>query len=110
MPERLGGSITKGRERVAVWASFDGGRSWPMKRRVHGGPSGYSNLAAGRPGTPSAGRIFLLFESTPDGGERGIQVAVFNLAWLLDGRDPNGFRDTRLNEAAVAPESASLPP
>jgi len=91
MPDQLGGSVTKGRERLTVWASFDGGRTWPVKRLVCPGPSGYSNLAAGRPGTPSAGRVFLLFEAGKKEAGRTIQVAVFNLAWLLDGRDPAAF-------------------
>ena len=91
MPDQLGGSVTKGRERRTVWASFDGGRTWPVKRLVCPGPSGYSNLAAGRPGTPSAGRVFLLFEAGKKEAGRTIQVAVFNLAWLLDGRDPAAF-------------------
>jgi hypothetical protein len=52
---------------------------------VYAGPSGYSNLAVGRAGTPSAGRIFLLFEGGPGGRRAGIQVAVFNLSWLLNG-------------------------
>lgn len=91
MPDQVGGSVTKGRERITVWASFDGGRSWPLKRLVHAGPSGYSNLAAGRPGTPSEGRIFLLFEGGRKKKTLGIQVAVFNLAWLFDGRSPAEF-------------------
>ena len=36
------------RERVTVWASFDGGETWPVKRLVEDGPSRYSSLAAGR--------------------------------------------------------------
>jgi sialidase-1 len=91
MPEQVGGSVTKGRENVTVWASFDGGRSWPVKRLVYDGPSGYSNLTAGRPGTPSAGRVLLLFEGGRKKRNEAIQVAVFNLAWLLDGRDPAEF-------------------
>ena len=87
MPNQVGGSVTKGREKLTVWASFDGGSTWPIKRLVHDGPSGYSNLAAGRPGTPSSGRIFLLFEGSKKRRNDAIQVAVFNLAWLLDGRD-----------------------
>lgn len=50
------------RVRMTVWASFDGGKSWPVKRLVHHGPSAYSSLTAGRPGTPSAGWICLQFE------------------------------------------------
>ena len=70
----------KGRTNGTVWASFDGGRTWPLKREVYAGSFAYSSLAAGRPGTPSEGRIFLHFES--DGGSR---VARFNLSWLLGG-------------------------
>lgn len=67
------------RERATVWASFDGGKTWPMKRLVHKGPSAYSSLHAGRPGTPSEGWIYLHFES------EGSKMARFNLSWLLEG-------------------------
>jgi len=67
------------RERATVWASFDGGVTWPVKRLVFEGASGYSSLTAGRPGTPSEGWIYLHFESG------GSQVARFNLAWLMAG-------------------------
>ncbi len=70
------------RERGTVWASFDGGATWPVKRLVYEGPSAYSSLTAGRPGTPSEGRIFLHFEGGPKGGS---QVARFNLSWLAQG-------------------------
>lgn len=87
MPKQVGGSTSQGREKITVWASFDGGKTWPVKRLVHAGPSAYSNLGVGRPGTPGAGRIFLHYE----GGEKhcyeGVYVAAFNLAWLLAGRD-----------------------
>ncbi len=87
MPKQVGGSTNVGRERVTVWASFDGGKTWPVKRLVHPGPSAYSNLGAGRAGTPSEGKIFLHYE----GGEKhcyeGVHVAVFNLSWLLNGRE-----------------------
>jgi sialidase-1 len=67
------------RERGTVWASFDGGKTWPIKRLVTDGPFAYSSLDAGRPGSKSQGTIFLLFESG------GAKVARFNLAWLLGG-------------------------
>ena len=67
------------RVRMTVWASFDGGKSWPVKRLVSAGPGAYSSLDAGRPGTPGAGWIYLLFE----GG--GGKMARFNLSWLLAG-------------------------
>jgi len=95
MPDRVGASITKGREKITVWASFDGGRTWPIKRLVFDGPSGYSNLAAGRAGTPSGGRIYLLFEGGADGRRSGIQVVAFNLSWLLNGRNLVDLISTR---------------
>lgn len=67
------------RERLTVWASFDGGQTWPLKRLVHEGRSAYSSLACGRAGTSSEGWIYLQFEG---GGSR---VARFNLAWVLGG-------------------------
>ena len=70
----------EGRRRGTVWASFDGGQTWPLKRLVDERPFTYSSLAAGRPGTPSEGWIYLHYE-----GASGSHVARFNLAWLLDG-------------------------
>lgn len=90
MPKQVGASTGKGREKVTVWASFDGGRTWPVKRLVHDGPGAYSNLGVGRAGTPSQGRIFLVFEGGAADCYEAVYVASFNLAWLLDGRDVAG--------------------
>lgn len=70
------------RERATVWGSFDGGKTWPVKRLVYEGNSAYSSLNAGRPGTPSEGWVYLHFEGGPGGGSH---VARFNLSWLLAG-------------------------
>ncbi len=72
------------REKMTVWASFDQGKSWPVKRLVYEGPAAYSSLAVGRPGTPSDGLIFLQFEGGPEGMYSAIQLARFNLAWLTE--------------------------
>jgi len=72
----------KGRRNGYVWASFDGGRTWPVRRRVFEGSFAYSSLDAGRPGTASAGWVYLLFEGGPKGGGT---VARFNLSWVLGG-------------------------
>jgi sialidase-1 len=74
------------RERATVWASLDGGKTWPVKRLIFEGPGAYSSLTAGRPGTASEGWIYLHFEGGPKGGS---QVARFNLSWLLAGQ-PTG--------------------
>lgn len=71
------------RERVTVWASFDGGKTWPIKRLIDAGRSGYSSLAVGRPNTPSAGWIYLHYEHDPF---KGAHISRFNLAWILGGQ------------------------
>ena len=71
------------RERVTVWASFDGGKTWPIKRLIDAGRSGYSSLAVGRPNTPSAGWIYLHYEHDPI---KGAYISRFNLAWILGGQ------------------------
>jgi sialidase-1 len=68
-----------GRHHGTVWASFDGGKTWPLKRLVYKGGFAYSSLSAGRPATKSEGWIYLHFESG------GSKVARFNLSWLLKG-------------------------
>ena len=84
---------TRDRINGTVWASFDGGKTWPIKRRLGDGKFGYSSLAAGRPGTPSAGWIYVQFEGSPVGDrkwrprpEMENGIARFNLTWLLEGR------------------------
>jgi sialidase-1 len=68
------------RFQMSVWTSFNGAATWPIKRLIDQGHSAYSSLAAGKDGT-----IYLLYE----GGDKKlydeINVAVFNLKWLLDG-------------------------
>jgi len=69
----------RGRHHGTVWGSFDGGKTWPIKRLVHEGAFAYSSLNAGRPGTRSQGWIYLNFESG------GSKMARFTLSWLLKG-------------------------
>ena len=91
MPKQVGASTSKGREKITVWASFDGGKSWPLKRLVFDGPSAYSNLGVGRTGTPSQGKIYLVFEGGAGGHYEAVQIVAFNLSWLLNGRDFRTF-------------------
>ena len=85
------------RERVTVWASFDGGGTWPIKRLVDPGRSGYSSLAVGGTGTASEGWIYLFYEHDPF---KGAHIARFNLAWLLGG-EPTG--DGSVPQSSPAP-------
>ena len=41
----------------------------------------------GRTSTPSQGKIYLLFEGGPRSWDEAVQVAAFNLSWVLDARD-----------------------
>lgn len=70
------------RIRGTVWASFDGGKTWPVKRLVDEGSFAYSSMAAGRKGTTSEGIIYLFYESNNGG-----KMARFNLNWLTNGVD-----------------------
>lgn len=72
----------QGRRNGHVWASFDGGETWPVRRQIFEGAFAYSTLNAGRPGTPSEGWIYLLYEGGPEGGGT---FARFNLSWILQG-------------------------
>ncbi|KAA3605568.1 MAG: exo-alpha-sialidase [Planctomycetota bacterium] len=69
----------QGRKLGTIWVSFDGGKTWPLKRLVQKGPFAYSSMNAGRRHTPSQGWIFLHFEG------KGSQIARLNLRWLLQG-------------------------
>jgi len=102
--DQAGASRAGGREKITVWASFDGGETWPIKRLVFDGPSAYSNLGVGRSGTPSEERIYLLFEGGPRGAGSAVQVAVFNLSWLLEGeKTGNGEVPERAVESNTKP-------
>jgi sialidase-1 len=69
-----------GRNHGTVWASFDGGKSWPVKRLLESGSFAYSSMTSGRTGTPTEGWIYLHYET--NGGSK---VARFNLSWILKG-------------------------
>ncbi|MEE9602606.1 MAG: sialidase family protein [Thermoguttaceae bacterium] len=78
-------SPNRDRKDVTVWGSFDGAKTWPIKRRIFEGPSAYSSLTAGRPGTPSEGWICILLEGSKKHRYGAAQLARFNLSWLLKG-------------------------
>ncbi|MFT5108364.1 MAG: hypothetical protein ACI8XO_005108 [Verrucomicrobiales bacterium] len=71
-------------ENGTVWASFNGGKTWPIKRLATPGSSGYSSMNAGRPGTASEGWIYLMAET------HGAVVVRFNLSWLIEGGEATG--------------------
>ena len=70
-----------GRKQGTIWGSFDGGKTWPIKRLIYEGSFAYSSMSVGRPGTVSEGWVYLHVESG-----KGSKVARFNLRWLLEGK------------------------
>lgn len=84
-------SATDQRRDVTVWVSFDGAKTWPLKRRIFKGPSSYSSLAAGRVGTASEGWIYALLEGGKEHRYEDGHFARFNLSWLLQGTWEEGI-------------------
>ncbi len=73
-------TTSRTRENVCVQLSYDEGYSWPVRRVLEPGPSGYSDLAVG-----PAATIYCLYESGR--GTSRLTLARFNLEWLTDSND-----------------------
>ena len=65
------------REKMTVRLSYDGGRTWPLSKLIHAGPSAYSALSI----LPdkSIGCLYERGESSP---YEKITFARFSLEWL----------------------------
>lgn len=70
--------VGKDRKNVTVRLSDDEGASWPVKRTIEPGPSGYSDLAVLPDHT-----ILCFYESAG----KFLTLARFNLEWLTKGQD-----------------------
>ena len=70
------------RVRMTVRLSYDDGKSWPIARLIHSGPSAYSCLAA----LPN-GEVGLLYEKGKDRLYESLSFARFFLKWLTEGAD-----------------------
>jgi sialidase-1 len=73
------------RTRMTVRLSYDEGKTWPVRKLIHPGPSSYSTLVR----LPD-GDIGLLFEGGAQHRREWIRFARFSLAWLTDGSDARG--------------------
>ena len=87
---QFGWSMLRDRARLEAFVSFDDGKTWPVRKLINEGPSGYSVSVMG-----PQGDFFILYEK----GEAlyrdtGISIVKFNLEWLLDGKDINSFQAT----------------
>lgn len=81
---------SKDRKNVTVRISYDEGASWPIKRSLEPGPSGYSDLAVLPDGT-----ILCFYEASRNGSGGAAErlvLARFNLEWLTNGQDSSGQR------------------
>jgi sialidase-1 len=78
-------TVSKDRRNLTVHLSYDEGGSWPVKRALEPGSSGYSDLAV----LPD-GAILCLYETGAGPGSfpnRKLVLARFNLEWLSEGKD-----------------------
>ena len=62
--------------------SYDEGKTWPVSKLLHTGPSAYSCLAV-----LSKGDIACLYEGGDQFRHEKIIFARFSLEWLTDGKD-----------------------
>ncbi len=74
------------RRNVSVQLSYDEGETWPVKKSLETGWSGYSDIAVAKDGT-----ILCLYERGGLGDDHfrsaALTLARFDLAWLTDGKD-----------------------
>jgi len=70
-----------GRIRMTVRVSFDGCRTWPASKMLHGGPSSYSDLLVLKNGD-----ILCLYEGGQEHRREWLRLARFNLDWLTESK------------------------
>jgi len=83
----FGFSVLRDRKMFTASVSFDDAKTWPLKKVIFPGPSGYSASVMSKNGD-----FFVLYEK----GEhiyrdKGLSIVKFNLEWLLDGKDLKDF-------------------
>jgi len=70
------------RTKMTVKLSYDEGKTWPIKKLIHAGPSSYSSLVR----LPD-GDIGLVYEGGQQHRREWIRFARISLGWLTDGAD-----------------------
>ncbi len=70
------------RENLTLRASFDEGKTWPVKRLLDPGQAGYSDLAVGPDGT-----IYCFYEHGGQTDDRGMSVLRFDYSWIAGSSD-----------------------
>lgn len=77
IPDNVGEEFGVERTNITVRISYDEARTWPVKKRVHAGPSSYSGLAR----LPE-GDVRLVFEGGETHRREWIRFVRLPLAWL----------------------------
>jgi len=70
------------RSNLTVRMSYDEGKTWPIKKLIHAGPSSYSSMVR----MPN-GEVGLLFEGGIKHRREWIRFVRFSIDWLTDGKD-----------------------
>ena len=70
------------RVKMTVRLSYDEGKTWPVSKMIHDGPSAYSCLTV-----LADGSIGLLYERGEKKLNEKITFARFSLQWLTEGKD-----------------------
>ena len=83
----FGWSMLRDRTRFTAFVSFDDGKTWPIRKVIFEGASGYSVSVMDQKGD-----FFVLYEKGKvHYRDTGVSIVRFNLEWLLDGKDINSF-------------------
>jgi len=86
--KQFGWSMLRDRKEFTAFVSFDDGKTWPIRKLINKGPSGYSVSAMG-----PKGNFYILYEKGKAiYRDTGVSIVKFNIEWLLDGKDINSFR------------------
>ena len=92
--------MLRDRTRFTAFVSFDDGKTWPIRKVIFEGASGYSVSVMDQKGD-----FFVLYEKGKAFyRDTGVSIVKFNLEWLLDGKDINSFQpksDTPKQRRAV---------
>ncbi|MBQ8817653.1 MAG: exo-alpha-sialidase [Clostridia bacterium] len=90
------------RRNLAVWLSYDGGKTWADKVIIDGGWCSYSEIVY----NPSTKLISIMYERGDISCfSSGIQISTFDLDWLLSKKQPNvPLRNTPVLDDSIKAE------
>lgn len=73
------------RKNLTIWASFDGGKTWPVKKKIYDGFSAYSSIATCKKNQKCKDWIYILYEAGEKKEYEYGYISRFKLNWLLSG-------------------------